>query len=672
VIVLGHAYWKRRFNGDPSVVNRRVLVNAQPFTVVGVVPERFTGTYALVEFDAYVPHGMSYPEAAYKESIERRDNHDQKVIGRLRAGVSLRQAQAAVDVLARQLEQQYPDTNKTVRARVVPERLARPEPNSADSNPYVAGVFLLLVGLVLLVACVNVVNLLMVRATVRQRELAVRAALGAGRLRLVRQLLTESLMLAAAGGLAGAALGRWVSGLLMRIPFPADIPIRFELGFDWRVFGYIAAVALGTGIVVGLLPALRASRTDLNEVLREGGRGLAEGSSRHRLRSALVIAQVAVSLVLLVAAALFVRSVQRAQAVDLGFRHEGVLNLSMDVSQLGFDEARGRAFFRELEARVAALPGVELTSYAYSVPFGYYNSAEYVEAEGQPVASGQRRPVASYNVVGTTYFQTMKIAIVKGREFNARDDQNGRKVAIVNEHMAGRFWPGQDPIGKRFRMIGPTADWLEIVGVSKQGKYNYIFEDPGMYFFLPIEQQYRPMRALHLRVAGNPEALAPLAQREIRALNPDLPVYDVRSMTRTLGGGNGFFLLQMGALFGGGLGVLGLLLALVGIYGVVSYSASQRTQEIGVRMALGARPRDILRLVVGHGLILVMAGIGAGLLGSLGVGRLLTNLLFGVSPTDPLTFAGVPLVLGAMALVASYIPAFRATKVDPMKALRQD
>jgi predicted permease len=615
---------------------------------------------------------MSYPEAAYKESIERRDNHDQKVIGRLLAGVSLRQAQAAVDVLARQLEQQYPDTNKTVRARVVPERLARPEPNSADSNPYVAGVFLLLVGLVLLVACVNVVNLLMVRATVRQRELAVRAALGAGRLRLVRQLLTESLMLAAAGGLAGAALGRWVSGLLMRIPFPADIPIRFELGFDWRVFGYIAAVALGTGIVVGLLPALRASRTDLNEVLREGGRGLAEGSSRHRLRSALVIAQVAVSLVLLVAAALFVRSVQRAQAVDLGFRHEGVLNLSMDVSQLGFDEARGRAFFRELEARVAALPGVELTSYAYSVPFGYYNSAEYVEAEGQPVASGQRRPVASYNVVGTTYFQTMKIAIVKGREFNARDDQNGRKVAIVNEHMAGRFWPGQDPIGKRFRMIGPTADWLEIVGVSKQGKYNYIFEDPGMYFFLPIEQQYRPMRALHLRVAGNPEALAPLAQREIRALNPDLPVYDVRSMTRTLGGGNGFFLLQMGALFGGGLGVLGLLLALVGIYGVVSYSASQRTQEIGVRMALGARPRDIVRLVVGHGLILVMAGIGAGLLGSLGVGRLLTNLLFGVSPTDPLTFAGVPLVLGAMALVASYIPAFRATKVDPMKALRQD
>jgi predicted permease len=463
-----------------------------------------------------------------------------------------------------------------------------------------------------------------------------------------------------------------VSGLLMRIPFPADIPIRFELGFDWRVFGYIAAVALGTGIVVGLLPALRASRTDLNEVLREGGRGLAEGSSRHRLRSALVIAQVAVSLVLLVAAALFVRSVQRAQAVDLGFRHEGVLNLSMDVSQLGFDEARGRAFFRELEARVAALPGVELTSYAYSVPFGYYNSAEYVEAEGQPVASGQRRPVASYNVVGTTYFQTMKIAIVNGREFNARDDQNRRKVAIVNEHMAGRFWPGQDPIGKRFRMIGPTADWLEIVGVSKQGKYNYIFEDPGMYFFLPIEQQYRPMRALHLRVAGNPEALAPLAQREIRALNPDLPVYDVRSMTRTLGGGNGFFLLQMGALFGGGLGVLGLLLALVGIYGVVSYSASQRTQEIGVRMALGARPRDILRLVVGHGLILVMAGIGAGLLGSLGVGRLLTNLLFGVSPTDPLTFAGVPLVLGAMALVASYIPAFRATKVDPMKALRQD
>ena len=673
VIVLGHSYWKRRFNSDPSVVGRTVLVNAQPFTVIGVVPESFVGTYALVEFDAYMPFGAIYPESAYKETIERRDNHDLRVIGRLKPGVTLRQAQAALDVRAAQLEQQYPDTNKTVRMRIIPEHLARPEPNAADSNPFVAGVFLLLVGMVLLVACVNVVNLLMVRASVRHRELAVRAALGAGRKRLVRQLLTESLLLSGAGGLAGAAVGKWVSSMLTRIPFPADIPIRFDLSFDWRVFGYIAAIALGTGVVVGLLPALRASRADLNEVLREGGRGMAEGSTRQRMRSVLVVGQVAVSLVLLVAAALFVRSVQSAQSVDLGFKHAGVLNLSMDVSQQGYDEARGRAFYRELEARVRSLPGVEVTSYAYAVPFGYYSSAEFVEAEGHPIPKDQRRPTSGYNPVGPEYFRTMGIPIVRGRAFTSQDDAGGRPVVIVNEFAANKLWPGEDPIGKRMRLTTTTdAPWLEVVGVTKQGKYNYIFEDPGMYVFLPIEQQYRATRVLQIRTAGTPEALAPLVQKEIRALNPDLPVYDVRSMTRMLDGGNGFFLLKMGAWFGGGLGALGLVLALVGIYGVVSFTASQRTQEIGVRVALGAQRRDIVRLVVGQGLLLVGIGLAAGLLAAFGVSRLIANLLFGVSATDPITFVSVPIVLALMAMAASYLPALRATRVDPMRALRMD
>lgn len=672
VIVLGHSYWKKRFGGDPTVIGRQVLVNAQPFTVVGVVPESFTGVYALVEFDAYLPFGMMFPEPTYRETIERRDNHDLRVIGRLKPGVSLAQAQAGVELLSQQLEKQYPDTNKTVRARVIPEHLARPEPNSADSNPFVAGVFMLLVTLVLLVACVNVVNLMMVRATIRARELAVRAALGAGRMRLVRQLLTESLLLSAAGGLAGAGIGRWVSGLLSRMTLPMDLPIKFDLSFDWRVFGYVALVALGTGVVVGLLPALRASRADLNEVLREGGRSMADGGSRQWVRSTLVVAQVAVSLVLLVAAALFVRSVQHAQTVDLGFSPDHVLNQSMDVSQQGYDEAHGREFYRAVEARVRTLPGVESVSYAFSVPFGYYNSAEYVEAEGQPVPHGQRRPSSQFNLVGPEYFQTMKIRVVRGRAFTAEDDERARPVAIVNEMFAKRFWPGQDPIGKRFRAEGTDKRWLEVVGVTKTGKYTFIFEDPGLYYFAPIAQQYRPLRVLHVRTTGAPEALAPAIQKEIRALNPDLPVYDVRSMDHMLQGPNGFFLLKMGALFGGALGVLGLVLALVGIYGVVSYAASQRTQEIGVRMALGAQGRDILRLVVGHGLVLIGIGVVAGLAASFGVARLLSNMLFGISSTDPVTFVGVPLLLGGMALAASYVPALRATRIDPMRALRQD
>jgi predicted permease len=670
VIVLGHSYWKKRFNSDPSVVGHTVLVNSRPFTVIGIVPASFLGTYTLIEFDAYLPFAMQYPEAAYKDIVERRDNHEMRVLARLAPGVSRRAGQARLDVLAAQLERQYPDTNKTVRMRLIPENLARPEPNGADSNPFVAGVFLVLVGLVLLVACVNVVNLLMVRATVRHRELAVRAALGAGRLRLIRQLVTESLLLALGGAFAGAVIGRWVSGMLSRIPFPADIPVRIDFPFDWRVFGYIALVALGTGIVVGLLPALRASHADLNEVLREGSRGMSDGGGRRWLRGALVVGQVAVSVVLLVAASLFVRSVQRAQTVDLGFDHRHVLNMAVDVSQQGYDEARGRTFFTQLESKLRELPGVESVSYAYSVPLGYYNSASSVEIEGQPAPTEQRRPSAGYNAVGAEYFTTMRVPLVRGRSFARSDDQKAPRVAIVNEHMSSHFWPGQDAIGKRFRMTGEQEPWLEVVGISKQGKYNFIFEDTGDYFFVPIEQQYRAMRALQVRVAGSPDALAPLAQKEIRALDPDLPVYDVRSMTRALGGGNGFFLLQMGALFGGGLGLLGLTLALVGIYGVVSYSASQRTQEIGVRVALGAQRGDILRLVVGHGLTLVAIGIGLGMCAALGVSRLLGSLLFGISATDPLTFVTVPLALGTMAIVASYLPAARAARVEPSRALQ--
>ncbi len=466
--------------------------------------------------------------------------------------------------------------------------------------------------------------------------------------------------------------GRGANLLIASIPFQADLPIRFDLPFDWRVFTYIAVIALGAGLIVGLLPAIRASRTDLNEVLREGGRSMADGGARQRLRGLLVVGQVAVSLVLLIAAGLFVRSVRNAQTIDLGFSYANILNLGMDVSQQAFDEPRGRAFFKEVEDRVRALPGVESVSFAHSVPFGYYSAGEAVEAEGQQVEKGQRPPTSSYNVVGADYFKTMQIAVIRGRAFTEQDNPQALRVAIINEFMANRFWPGQDPIGKRFRQITPNAPWMEVVGVTRDGKYRYIFEDPGMYFFMPLAQEYRPLRALQIKTAAAPELLAPTAQQIIRSIDPNLPVTNVRTMRQTMDGGNGFFLLNMGALFGGALGVLGLLLALVGIYGVVSYSASQRTQEIGVRMALGARPSDVLRLVVGQGLLLVVIGLGIGVLAALGVSSMMTTLLFGISPRDPLTFIAVPVLLGTMAIVASYIPALRATRVDPMTALRSE
>lgn len=669
VIVLGHAYWLKRFNGDPAIVGKAVLINGTPFTVAGVVPAWFQGPYALIEFDGYLPFSMK-PADEYRTLTTKRDEHDLHVLGHVKQGLTREQAQSAVSVLASQLEAQYPDTNKTVRMRVIPERLARPEANSADKTPAVAATFLVLVGLVLMVACVNVINLILVRATVRHRELAVRSALGASRRRLVQQMLTESLMLAALGGLAGAAIGRATASLIGAIPFPVDLPVHFDLMFDWRVFGYIAAIALVSGIGVGLVPALRASRTDLNVTLREGGRGSSEGRRRQRIRSVLIVAQVAVSLILLVAAGLFVRSVRSARSMDLGFDPVHVLNAGIDVAQTGYDETRGRAFYDELLRRARSWPGVEAASLAYSVPLGYYSQSAFLEIDGQPVSKTSRRPSAAYNSISSGYLQTMKPRLIEGRFVAPEDDEHGRPVAVINRFMARRFWPDQDPIGKRFRSTDLGNTWMEVVGVVQDAKLQWIFADDAPFFYVPIAQHYMSLRSLQLRTAGDPGALAPLVEREIHAMDPDLPLFDVTPMARTMEGPNGFFLLEMAAMFGGGLGLLGLVLALVGVYGVVSYAASQRTQEIGVRIALGAGQRDIMRLVLGRGLLLVGAGIAVGTLAALSVSRAIANLLLNVSPSDPMTFAGVPLLLAAMALAASYVPARRATRVDPASALR--
>jgi predicted permease len=377
-------------------------------------------------------------------------------------------------------------------------------------------------------------------------------------------------------------------------------------------------------------------------------------------------------LVLLIAAGLFVRSVRSAESIDLGFDPSHVLNATTDVAQQGYDEARGRAFYDELLRRAKQIPGVEAASLAYSVPLGYYNTAAFLEIEGQPPSTKARRPVAGYNAVSPEYMQTIRPRLLRGRFISPQDDERGRRVAVVNRHMANTYWPGQEAIGKRFRSTDLQNVWLEVVGVVQDGKQAGLFADPAGYFFVPIAQQYKSLRALQLRTAGDPAVLAPFVAREIRALDPDLPVFDVTTMERMIEGPNGFFLLRMGALFGGALGLLGLALAMVGVYGVVSYAASQRTQEIGLRMALGASRPEIMRLVLGRGLVLVGVGLAVGIAAALSVTHLLANLLFSISPVDPATFIGVPLLLGVMAIAASYIPAFRATRIDPAIALRGD
>jgi len=671
VVVLGNAYWRQRFGGDPSILGRTASVNGHACTIIGVAGEGFHGTFSVAETQAYLPLGMAAISPSGKELFTKRDSHALNVFARLKPGVSRGAAEASLQVIARRLDQQYPDTDKGIKMYVIPEHLARPSAQNGAQLPIVASVFLSLVGLVLLVACVNVVNLLLARASVRYKEIAIRAALGARRVRLVRQMLTESLLLAVLGGAVGAAVGAWVSRMLANIPLPGDIPFRLDFSMDWRVFAYSAAAALVSGLISGFLPAIRASRADVHDVLREGGRG-AGTDGHHRLRDALVVAQVAGSLVLLVAAGLFVRSLQNAHRVDLGFRPDHLVLMSMDPAQQGYDEARARAFFRELEQGVRALPGVASATLSSTYPMNYDNESAYVRTEDQAPDAAKKNPITGYNAVGSDYFETTLTPILRGRALTVQDQDSALRVAVINETLARRLWPGQDPIGKHFFFDAAEGKPIEVVGVSKNGKYEWMFEDSLPYFYVPIGQQYFSQRVLQIRTQGNPQDWKLTAVKQIHTLDPNLPVYDVLTMEEALGGGNGFFLLNLGAGFAGTLGGLGLVLALVGVYGVVSYAASRRTHEIGIRMALGADRSRILGMVLRQGFGLALAGICVGMVVALGLARFLANLLFGIRPSDPITFAGVALLLVGISMLACYLPARRATRVDPLVALRYE
>jgi predicted permease len=665
VVVLGYSTWQRRFGGDPSVVGRIVRVNGQPCTIVGVVSPDFVGTFAFSESELYLP--LHWSDAGDFNNRQARGLH---TLARLRPEVTIQRAQTAANVVAERLAREYPDSNANVSVRVLPERFARPEEDQYRSNALGAAIMLTLVVLVMIVAAVNMTNLLLARATSRRQELAIRAALGAGRARLIRQMVTESLMLAALGGAAGILFGTWAARVLATMRLPGDLPVRFDFNLDGRVLAYAATVALVTGLLMGLVPALRVSGADLDRTLRQSRQG-SPGTDGHRIRGFLVVAQIAFCFVLLAAAGLFVRSLFEAERADLGFRAEHVLNVHMDVGQLGYTEAQGRDFFEHVDRRVRTIPGVEHISFAFTIPMGYIRVSNAVEAEGQPADSNQRLS-AGKNIVSSEYFQTMGIKIVRGRSFTDNDNVQSRPVAVVNQHLADVMWPGRDPIGRRFRSSGPDGSWIEIVGVTNIGKYRFLFEDPQPYFYVPIAQEYIALRVLQVRTAMPPEALAPAIERAIRELEPNLPLYDVQSMRQALGSGLGFFPVRVGAVSAALLGLLAFALAIVGLYGVVSYVTAQRTHEIGIRMAIGATQNDIVRLILQDGSKLVLCGLVAGLLVTLASSRVVGSFLFGVSTRDPLTLLSVAPILACVALIACAIPARRAARVDPTVALRSE
>ena len=550
--------------------------------------------------------------------MTNRQIRNDPVLARLRPGVSLQQAQAVLAVVSQRLAQEYPDVHKYFSVQAFPELHARPNPDPNNTVMVVGGLFLGLAVMVLLLACVNVANILLVRATVREREMAIRAALGAARIRMIRQLLTESVLLALLGGVAGVLLGYWGSSALGSINVQTDLPIHFDFGFDWRVFGFATAAALLTGIIVGIVPAVRASRGNLSAILHEGGRGVVGG--KNRLRSTLVVVQVAGSLMLLIIAGLFTRSLAQAQRTDLGFKPDHVLNVLMDPNEIGYSQTQTRDFYKNLLQRVRTLPGVVSASTANATPMGYYNNFDSLTVEGY-----QPPPVSPVRLPFTTRFPRI---ISRPWEFRcfmaARSPKPTTRMLNTSrssaKRMAKNCWPDKDPIGRQFQMATDSKHSLVVVGVAGDVRYQGLTGPFSNMFYAPFLQHQtgNSLQALQVRTAGAPETMIPEVEHTIESLAPQLPVFDVQTMTQALNTLNGLLFYKIGAVLAALLGMLGLVLAIVGVYGVVSYAATQKTHEIGVRMALGAQPADILKMIFREGLLIVGVGLAGGYCGRAG------------------------------------------------------
>src|SRR5829696_8724120 len=685
VVVLSHSFWQSRFNSDPSLVGQTIVLNNRRFTVIGIAPAGFDGESPPMKVSLWIPVMMTAtmrwePRETQHDPLSDRQDENFGAIGRLKQGVSVTEAQAALEMINRQLEQSTPpgqrfNPNDDRSLWLISPQgiMMGPIREMAVTSSRLAGATVLTV---LLIACANVANLLMARAVRRRKEVAVRLALGATRGRLIRQLLTESVLLALVGATAGLFLAYWINQLLMAFkpPFPPPFTFALDLSFDIRTFAFTFLLAIATGVIFGLLPALQASRPDVLPALKDESN--AEGPRVRWLnfRNALVITQVALSLALLISTGLCLRTLRYAQQIDLGFKPDQVLQVSFNLRLQGYNEAKGREFYRQIVERLESLPGVQTASVTNLLPLGFIWLSTPVVPEDRDVPPNDRVFAGSVSV-GSQYFETIGTPLLRGRGFTVQDTIKSPQVAIVSEKLARRLWPEiKEPgeaLGKRLRVGRSDLISCEVIGVAKDSRnniFNRIDEEPEPTIYRPFAQNYSALASLIVRTDGDPRGLFSAVRREVAALDENLPPQNLQPLSEAVTLAS--WSARTGAAVLGVFGLLGLVLAAIGIYGVMSYSVSRRTREIGLRMALGAETRDVIQLILKQGMGLTLIGTIIGLMLAAAVTRLLTSLLYGVTATDPATYAGVVLFVIGVAVLACYLPARRATKVDPMMALR--
>jgi predicted permease len=659
-VVISFALWQSHFGADPFIIGKTIQLNRILCTIVGVTPRDFQGCSTGIRLDLWV--ALVYQA----KDIRERDNFWLNAVGRLKPGVDRQQAEEELNLQMQRIVEQFPDSHRGPN-QITLDPLWR---SPFGPNVYMYKSLLMLLALaavLLLLACANVANLLLVRSVTRRREVALRMAMGASRWRLVRQLLVESLLLSLAGGAVAMVLTTWTAGTFAAFfPPTPNLPFTLNGNADRTVLLVTMVIAILSAMIFGILPGLRTSSFAPITVLKEEAGSMSGGIHKSRLSRALVVVQISLSLLLLICAGLFIRTLQNAQRQDPGFDPNHVLLAYFELAPVGYSDAQGIAFHRQVLSKLEALPGAESVTLADFSPLNFTIHSGIVQVDGYVPQRGESMEIDRANV-GPNYFRTMRTPLVAGREFTVQDGEKSQPVAIVNQEFCDRYWPRQDPLGKRIRAWG---EWHTVVGVARNGKYRRLIYAPVPAVFLPLYQDYTDPVIIHARVSGDTQAYAAAVERTVHDLNADLPVFGVTSLKSSMQMGSIFE--RIAGTFAGAFGLLALILAAVGIYGVIAYTTRQRTHEIAIRIALGAQRAEVFRLVLGQGLLLTMTGLATGIAASLALTRYLKSVLFGVTSTDLLTYAAVALLLCLVSLVACYIPARRATKVDPMVALRYE